>query len=205
VGWHEWIRTVEIEPAIDASDAARLEREIEALLRTGCRIFHMEGASVDPVEAVGLLAPLVHHYGGVLDVHAPTGAFTSLAWAGADSVTFDANAVADPAAAVEEARAAGVLVGIAFDETVAVDDATSAAAGVDLVVCSCAGDGIVEHVRRLAAALPEGTVLQAEGAVTHENLRSLYEAGAQLLVIDEPIFSREDLPRAYRRLLKALA
>src|SRR5437868_862395 len=36
--WSEWIRTVEIEPALDAVDAPSLERSVEALLRTGCRV-----------------------------------------------------------------------------------------------------------------------------------------------------------------------
>jgi hypothetical protein len=50
-----------------------------------------------------------------------------------------------------------------------------------------------------------GLVLQIEGDVTIENAGLLYRAGAHLLVADAPIFSREDLPRAYRQLVQALA
>jgi pentose-5-phosphate-3-epimerase len=36
-------------------------------------------------------------------------------------------------------------------------------------------------------------------------VRELYGAGARVLVVGAAIFEREDLPRAYRRLVQALA
>ena len=53
--------------------------------------------------------------------------------------------------------------------------------------------------------LPRGVELQVEGDVSSDNIRSLARAGTRLLVADTPIFEREDLPRAYRRLVQALA
>jgi pentose-5-phosphate-3-epimerase len=47
--------------------------------------------------------------------------------------------------------------------------------------------------------------IQVGGGVSHENVRELYEAGARVLVVGTAIFEREDLPRAYRRLIQALA
>jgi ribulose-phosphate 3-epimerase len=205
VTWRTWIRTVEIEPAIDASAAIANERGIEALLRCGCRILHLNGSSDNLVDTVGTLAPLVHRYDGVFDVHAPDGAFALLAAAGADSVSFDATARSDVAAAIAEARDANIQVGIAFDETTPADVVAAESSGADLVLCRVVGDGAVAHVRRVASSLPPDVVLQVEGAVTHDTVRPFYEAGARLLVTDEPIFGREDLPRAYRRLVQALA
>ncbi|GEM_PF-2947304 len=202
MGWREWIRTVEIEPAIDAARAPALERQVEALLRTGCRIFHVNGAGATLVEAVALLAPLVHRYEGVLDVHSAGAGVAALAAAGADSVTV---ASAEAAATVAAARAAALPVGVALPPELPAAEAAALAGGADLVLCACDGPDAVERVRRVAAALPPGVVLQVEGAVGHENVRSLYRAGARLLVADEPIFAREDLPRAYRRLVQALA
>jgi pentose-5-phosphate-3-epimerase len=48
-------------------------------------------------------------------------------------------------------------------------------------------------------------VLQVGGGVTHDNALGLYKAGARLLVAHEAIFAREDFPRAYRRMVQALA
>ena len=53
--------------------------------------------------------------------------------------------------------------------------------------------------------LPEETVIQVDGGIGLENVRAVHEAGASLLVAGTSIFGREDLPRAYRRLVQALA
>jgi pentose-5-phosphate-3-epimerase len=207
--WNEWIRTVEIEPALDAVDAAALEPAIDALLRTGCRIFHVHVRQGIGASAVEPMVPLLHRYEGILDVHVrseePAAAFSTLAAAGADSITFDAESVEDAAATIQAARALEVQVGIAFRPDVPVEDVAAAAEGADLVLWDGEGDHIVESVRRLAGLLPRGVEIQVEGDVTFDNLRSLHRAGARLLVVHAPIFEREDLPRAYRRLVQALA
>jgi pentose-5-phosphate-3-epimerase len=193
---------VEVEPLIGAATARARERQIEALLRSGCRVVHLDGSNVDPVDAVGLLAPLVHRYDGVLDVHAPAGGFSLLAAAGADSVTFDASRVGDPASAIDEARAAGIQIGIAPDDPTVAAEAVRL--GIDLVHLSCTGDQSVANVAGVAKTLTDGVVIQVAGDVTHDNMAALRRAGARLFVVGEPIFQREDLPRAYRRLVQAL-
>ena len=47
--------------------------------------------------------------------------------------------------------------------------------------------------------------VQVDGGVDNDNVRSIYDAGATLIVAGTAIFQREDLPRAYRRLVQALA
>ena len=51
----------------------------------------------------------------------------------------------------------------------------------------------------------ELTPVQVDGGVGPENIRALMDAGATLFVAATAIFGREDLPRAYRRLVQALA
>jgi len=63
----------------------------------------------------------------------------------------------------------------------------------------------VERVRTLRGLLPDEVQIQFDGGIGAENIRQLYDAGATLLVAGTAIFSREDLPRAYRRLVQALA
>jgi ribulose-phosphate 3-epimerase len=207
--WSEWIRTVEIEPALDAVDAASLEHSIEALLRTGCRVFHVHVREGVGPSAAASLAPLMHRYDGILDVHVrsdePAGVFGGLAASGVDSITFDADSVEDAARTIRAVREHEVQVGIAFRDGVAVEDVAAAAEGADLVLCEWVGDNVVERVRRLAGLLPRGVEIQVEGDVGHDNAKSLYRAGARLLVTHSPIFEREDLPRAYRRLVQTLA
>ena len=208
MGWDAWIRTVEIEPAIDAAHAVELARSVETLLRSGCRVFHLNTRGLGHLEAtdaVGLMAELVHRYDGILDVHNPAGYFGELAFAGADSVTFDAGAVDNVPAAVERGRDTGVQVGVAFVKEAPALDVAVKAAAADLVLCEFGGDGVVERLRRVSELLPDSVTIQFEGEISLENVRSFYRAGARLLVAGQAIFEREDLPRAYRRLVQALA
>jgi len=47
--------------------------------------------------------------------------------------------------------------------------------------------------------------VQVDGGIDPDNALSVYQAGADLIVSGSSIFSREDLPRAYRRLVQTLA
>jgi ribulose-phosphate 3-epimerase len=47
--------------------------------------------------------------------------------------------------------------------------------------------------------------VQVDGGIGPDNIRKVYDAGAELFVAGTSIFAREDLPRAYRRLLQELS
>ncbi len=53
--------------------------------------------------------------------------------------------------------------------------------------------------------MPQATHVQVDGGIGPENIRALRDAGATLFVAATAIFGREDLPRAYRRLVHDLA
>jgi pentose-5-phosphate-3-epimerase len=44
-----------------------------------------------------------------------------------------------------------------------------------------------------------------DGGIGPENIKAVRDAGASLFVAGSSIFGREDLPRAYRRLVQELA
>jgi len=225
VTWDQWIRTVEVEPSLYAADFSRLGEQIEQLLRAGARVFHFDvgdGHFVDPVTVGPIvlesIAPIIHREGGAIDVHLmvddPEHYFGALQTTGADSVTFHLEAVSDAQAVAANARERGFQVGLAIKPETAVEDAVAAAAGFDLVLCMSINPGYsgqefmpgaIDRVRRLRSALPAHTHLQVDGGLANDNIRSVYDAGADLLVCGSAIFGREDLPRAYRRLIQQLA
>jgi ribulose-phosphate 3-epimerase len=227
VSWDEWIRTVEVEPSIYAADFARLGQQIESLLRAEARVFHFDvgdGHFVPPVTigpvVLRSIGPLVHGYEGTLDCHlmveGPERHFEQIREAGGDSVTVHYEACPSLADVVERARALSLQVGLAFNPETAVADAAGAAieAAVDLVLCMSIHPGFsgqefmpeaIERVRRLRERLPDSMHVQVDGGVGPDNVRALHEAGADLLVAGTAIFGREDLPRAYGRLVRALA
>jgi ribulose-phosphate 3-epimerase len=225
VGWNEWIRTVEIEPSLYAADFSRLGEQVEILLRTGARAFHYDigdGHFVPPITmgpiVLASISEEIHRMEGVVDVHlmteTPQKHFHAVAEAGGDSVTFHFEAVDDVPATIAAAREHGLEVGMAFKPETAVEDAAAVADGLDLVLCMSIEPGYsgqeympeaTERIQTLRGLLPDPVYIQVDGGIGPENVREIYDAGARLMVAGTSIFSREDLPRAYRRLVQALA
>jgi ribulose-phosphate 3-epimerase len=225
VAWSDWIRTVEIEPSLYAADFAHLAEQTDVLLRTGARVFHFDvgdGHFVEPITmgpiVLEAVAPIVHGFGGAMDCHLmvdnPVRHFPQIAAAGGDSATFHYEAVGDVPGTIAAAREHGLQVGVAFNPTTEPEDVAAVAADADLVLCMSIHPGYsgqafmpeaVERIKRLRAALPETIHIQVDGGIDNDNVRSVYEAGATLIVAGNAIFAREDLPRSYRRLVQALA
>jgi ribulose-phosphate 3-epimerase len=225
VPWNEWIRTVESEPSLYAADFSRLGEQIDVLLRTGARVFHFDvgdGHFVPPITigpiVLRSISEQIHRVGGAIDVHmmteAPERHLAAVAEAGGDSVTVHFEACDDVPAVVRAAREQELQVGLAFKPETAVADVAAAAGDVDLVLCMSIEPGYsgqeympeaTARVRELRELLPADKHIQVDGGLGAENVREVYEAGATLLVAGTSIFEREDLPRAYRRLVQALA
>jgi ribulose-phosphate 3-epimerase len=225
VPWSEWIRTVEVEPSIYAADFSILGEQLETLMRAGTRVFHFDigdGHFVDPITmgpiVLQSISPILHRSGCVIDVHMmvddPVKHFGAVAEAGGDSVTFHAEAVDDVMGTVRAAREQELQVGIAFKPETEPEHVAAIADGVDIVLCMSIHPGYsgqeflpatFDRLRRLREALPPDVPIQVDGGVGPDNIREIHEAGATLFVAGTSIFGREDLPRAYRRLVQALA
>jgi ribulose-phosphate 3-epimerase len=227
MSWRDWIRTIEVEPSLYAADFSRLGDQVEVLLRAEARVFHFDvgdGHFVPPITTGPIvlkwISPNVHRVGGALDCHlmieTPERHFAEFREAGADSVTVHFEACPNLGEVVALAREQELQVGMAFNPETNVEQAAGAAleAGVDLVLCMSVHPGYsgqqfiaesLERVRTLRGLLPEGMPIQVDGGIGPDNIRALYEAGATLFVAATAIFGREDLPRAYRRLVQDLA
>jgi ribulose-phosphate 3-epimerase len=223
--WSEWIRTAEVEPSLYGADFANLGTQIETLLRAECRIFHFDvgdGHFVEPITmgpiVLQSIAPLIHEYGGVIDVHLmvenPVKYFAPIAAAGGDSVTFHVEAVIDVPSTIRAAREQELQVGVAFNPETEPERVAAIASDADIVLCMSihpgySGQPFLEEtygrLRRLRLALDPKIHVQVDGGIAQENIREAFDAGATLLVAASAIFGREDLPRAYRRLMQALA
>lgn len=224
VAWQEWVRTVEIEPSLYAADFTSLGDQIRYLLNAGARVFHFDvgdGHFVEPITVgpvvLRSVAPMIHRAGGVLDCHLmverPEQHVGQVAEAGGDSVTFHLEACDDVGSVVELAREHNLGVGLAFKPETPVQAAVDAAAGVDLVLCMSIEPGYsgqqflpssLERIRELRQSLPAEVYVQVDGGIGADNVRAVHQAGANLLVTGSAIFDREDLPRAYLRLVRML-
>jgi ribulose-phosphate 3-epimerase len=227
VGWNDWIRTTEVEPSIYASDFARLGEQLESLVRAGVRIFHYDigdGHFIEPITigpiVLQSISKLLHDGGAFIDCHlmteTPEKHFEAVAEAGGDSVTVHFEACPDLPAVVAAAREHQLQIGMAFKPATSAAEAAGAAmrAKVDLVLCMSIEPGYsgqafmpeaIDRIRTLSLALPPDVPIQVDGGIGPENIRKVYDAGATLFVAGTSIFGREDLPRAYRRLVQELS
>jgi ribulose-phosphate 3-epimerase len=224
MGWRDWVRTAEIEPSLYAADFARLGEEVEYLLHAGARVFHFDvgdGHFVEPITmgpvVLKSIAPLIHRAGGVIDCHLmvdnPEHHFEQIKEAGGDSVTFHVEVSTEPWSTIKRARDLDLGVGVAFNPETEVEVAVEASLGADLALCMSIHPGYsgqeflpdsLWRIRRLRQELPSSLFVQVDGGITAENVADVRKVGADLIVAGSAIFGMEDLPRSYKRLVKAL-
>ena len=221
MGWHDWIRGVEIEPSLYAADFARLGEQIEALLDAGARVFHYDvgdGHFVEPITigpiVIESIADVVHGRGAVLDCHLmvdnPERHIPQVARAGADSVTFHVEVTDNPGSLIELARSHELGVGVAFKPKTAVEGAARAAAGADIALCMSIEPGYsgqafmpeaLDRIARLRELLPL-TPIQVDGGIGPDTIGPACEAGASLFVAGTSIFGQGDVAAAYAGLVE---
>jgi ribulose-phosphate 3-epimerase len=219
------MRTVEVEPSVYAADMAHLGDQIQHLLNAGARVFHFDvgdGHFVEPITmgpvVLRAIAPAIHAAGGVVDVHLmvtnPAHHFRLMKEAGGDSVTFHVEVTDEPWNLISEARSHGLGVGVAFKPETPVQAAVEASLGADLVLCMSIHPGYsgqefmldsIPRIRELRSQLHERVVVQVDGGITQENVRTVRDAGAEAFVAGNAIFGREDLNRAYLQFVRELA
>jgi ribulose-phosphate 3-epimerase len=225
VTWADWVRGPEIEPSIYAADFARLGGQLEMLLDAGVRILHFDAGdghfiheiTIGPV-VLASISELVHDRGGKLDCHLmvaePDEHFESFAKAGGDSVTFHVEVAADPARTIARARELGLGVGVAFNPETPVAEAAAAAEGADLALCMSIHPGLsgqsfmseaLDRIAELRSSVPGTCLVQVDGGVNAGNVRTVRDAGADLLVAGSAVFWQDDPAAAYEALASRVA
>jgi ribulose-phosphate 3-epimerase len=227
MAWSDLVRTVEVEPSLYAADFSVLGEQIDTLMRAGVRIFHFDtgdGHFVEPITigpiVLQSISKQIHDAGGFIDCHLmterPEKHFEAFAAAGGDSVTVHYEACDDLPAVVRVARACGLQVGLAFKPETSASYAAHAAvaSNVDIVLCMSIEPGYsgqafmpeaLDRVGTIREILPREVHIQVDGGIGPDNIREVHEAGANLFVAGSSIFAREDLTRAYHRLVQELA
>jgi ribulose-phosphate 3-epimerase len=219
----ELLRSVRVAPSILSADFARLRDQVQEVLDAGARVIHvdvMDGHFVPPITVgpliVGALSEQVAAVGGMLDVHMmverPERQVEEFARAGADSVTFHAEATAHAARVIELLREHDTGVGLAINPGTPVEAVRELADAVDMVLCMTVNPGwggqtFIEHsldkLRRLRGLLGEQVALEVDGGIDPETAPRCREAGATVFVAGTAIFGSPDPGEAYRALARA--
>ncbi|HVF08626.1 MAG TPA: ribulose-phosphate 3-epimerase [Actinomycetota bacterium] len=209
--------------SILSADLANLADQVK-LVHDHADIIHidiMDGHFVPPIAlgtvVVASLRPytdLTMH--GHLMVDAPARFFDELADAGLDVVSFHHEAVSDPLTTIEEARGAGLGVGVTLNMQTPVDAVFPYLDRLDDVMLmsiepgwsgQTLDDGVYPRIEAVRAEVDRHGLpveVEIDGGVKIDNARRAVEAGASVLVSASGVFGADD-PAEHARALKAIA
>jgi ribulose-phosphate 3-epimerase len=191
-------------------------------MAAGARLIHvdvMDGHFVPPITigplVAGSIADQVHEAGGALDVHLmierPADQVAEFARAGADCITFHFEADAHAHRTLGAIHEAGCLAGLALNPGTPAESVTELTGSADVVLCMSVNPGwggqpfiasSPEKASRLRRLAP-GAMIEVDGGLDAQNVRSVAEVGASLFVAGSAVFGDPEPAEAYRRIAAA--
>ena len=212
-------------PSILAADLARLGEEVAAVERGGAGVVHVDVMDGHFVPNLTLGPGVVKAVRRVtrlpIDVHLMVeraerhlDAFVD---AGASWVSVHVEAVPHLQRAVAQLSARGVEAGVVLNPSTPLSALEEILPEVDYVLLMSVNPGFsgqvfipstLDKIRRLRKIIRERGLrarIEVDGGVTAENIRSVVEAGAEIIVAGVASFSAGDPETSARRLIEACA
>jgi len=220
----ELIESPRVAPSILSADFAKLGAQVAEVMNAGARVIHfdvMDGHFVPPITIGPLvlsgIADQVHAAGGAVDVHlmieAPERQIEEFAKAGADSITFHAEATPHANRVLHGIRELGCLAGIAINPATPVEAVAELRGYADLVLCMTINpgwggqdflDSSLDKLERLRPLAGEARI-EVDGGIGTPTAGPVAAAGASLFVAGSAIFGADDPAAAYAAIAAAAA
>jgi ribulose-phosphate 3-epimerase len=219
----ELLRGVRVAPSILSADFGRLREQVREVLDAGARVIHvdvMDGHFVPPITVgplvVAGVAGQVREAGAMLECHLmierPERHVRDFIEAGADSVTFHAEATPHVSYAAQLIREAGACVGIAINPATPVGALAEVTDELDVALCMTVNPGwagqpfiahSLEKIARLRALIGPAVGLEVDGGIEPDTASMSRERGASIFVAGSAIFAASDPGEAYREIARA--
>ena len=213
----ELLGTVRVAPSILSADFGRLREQVGIVLDAGARVIHvdvMDGHFVPPITlgpvVVEGLAEQAREAGAMLDLHLmierPERHVADFVKAGADSITFHAEATPHAAYTASLIRESGASVGVAINPGTPVGALAEIAGEIDMALCMTVNPGwggqafiahSLEKLPRVRAIVGDGVAVQVDGGVDPATAPQCLQAGANVFVAGSAIFGADDPAEAY--------
>jgi ribulose-phosphate 3-epimerase len=220
----ELLGSVLVVPSILSADFGRLREQVLEVLEAGARLIHvdvMDGHFVPPITVgpliVEAIAGAVHDAGAIVEVHLmierPERHVADFVSAGADSLTFHAEATAHLAYTASLIREQGAGVGVAINPGSAAELLVELPDAIDLALCMTVNPGwggqpFIEHslskLPRLRALLGQSVAIEVDGGIDVDSAPRCRAAGASLFVAGSAIFHAPQPGEAYRAIARSL-
>ncbi len=221
----EILGEVHVAPSILSADFGRLREQVAEVLAAGARVIHvdvMDGHFVPPITlgplVVAALAESVAAAGAVIDVHLmierPERQVGEFLRAGADSITFHAEATPHAARTASLIREGGACVGLAVNPGTDPSAYNEMAGEIDLALCMTVSpgwggqlfiEGSIEKIARVREHAGAAAALQVDGGIDEQTAPRCLAAGANLFVAGSAIFGASDPAAAYTAITRSLS
>lgn len=207
---------MKVAASVLASDFSRLGDEVERVSRFGADFVHidvMDGVFVRNITMGPAIIRAIRPCASVpFDVHLmitePSRYFADFAQAGADIITFHAEAGSNLLSAINAVKSTGKKVGVAIKPATLVDELLECLPMIDLAVVMTVEPGfggqsfmpeMMSKVRVLREAIcKQGleTLIEVDGGINKETAKMAAQSGADVCVAGTSIFKSSDMKRA---------
>ena len=197
-----------LSPSILSADFTKLGEEIETIDNAGAEYIHvdvMDGMFVPSISyGMPVIKSIRKSTGKVFDVHLmisePIRYIADFAASGADMITVHVEACSDVVATIEKIREYKLKVGITLNPDTPVSAIKPYLNRVDMVLIMSVNPGFggqkfitssvdkIKEVKRLRDELNLSYDIEVDGGINIDNLATVLEAGANLIVAGSAIF-----------------